>query len=75
MVNGKAKEPKCIKMEINIKVSGTKINLMARDNFGIKMVTIISAIGLMEKLMEQVFILRPMDLLIMASGRMIYSKD
>ena len=61
-------------MEISTKVNGMMTSQMGKVNFGMQMVITFLAIGLMAKLMVQVFILQLMDQLTMENGKMIYSK-
>ena len=64
---------KYLKMEINTKGNGTKINKMARVNSGTKMATTMRAIGLMVRLKDMVFIKHKVEVVILVIGIMMYN--
>lgn len=62
-----------LKMEINMRESGTKIRRTVREGIGMLMAIITKAIGKITKPMEWAYTLPLMDQVILVNGKMIYS--
>jgi len=75
MVNEGVLDSKYLRMEIDTKVNGKMIKLMAKENFGMLMEIIMKAPGRMTKLMALDCFELKTDQLILVSGKMIFSMD
>ena len=72
---GGVQVPKCLKMVTSTRENGTMINLMAKENSGIRMVTTTRGFGRTARPMARDFIPQLMAPLLWDSGTMTYSME